>query len=158
MIPLLESAKLATDLDANLFAFLNLGAVSPPPPNLAPSTDPRLTDAREPLPGSVTDASVAVGAGIVQSKLNLDGNIPPAWLGFGSGFAAPGDLVEYVANKGQPNGYASLDSGGKIPAGQVPTAVGTGTVTSIGITMPAQFSISGSPVTGAGTLGVSWAA
>jgi hypothetical protein len=36
-------------------------------------------------------------------------------------------------------------------------AAGAGTVTSVGLSAPAEFSVSGSPVTGAGTLGLSWA-
>jgi hypothetical protein len=38
----------------------------------------------------------------------------------------------------------------------VVTINATGTVTSVGLSMPTQFSVSGSPVTGSGTLTVSW--
>jgi hypothetical protein len=34
----------------------------------------------------------------------------------------------------------------------LPSAVGTGTVTSVGLSMPVEFSVSNSPVTTAGTL------
>ena len=34
--------------------------------------------------------------------------------------------------------------------------LGGGSVTSVGLTAPAQFSVSGSPLTGAGTLGLTW--
>lgn len=52
--------------------------------------------------------------------------------GHGSGLNA--DLLddqhasafERVANKGQPNGYASLDSSGKVPLGQIPAGVDAG--------------------------------
>lgn len=37
-----------------------------------------------------------------------------------------------------------------------PAASGSGTVTSVGLTMPSGFSVSGSPVTSSGTLGVTW--
>ena len=158
MIPLLDGAQMVTDLEGGGFNLNNLGGFSPLPPNLVADTDPRLTDARVPLDGSVTDVSIVDAAGIQQSKLNLDGDIPPNWLGNTATTAAQGDLAEYTANKGQPNGYASLDSGGKIPVAQLPASAGVGTVTSVGITMPAQFSVSGSPVTGAGTLAVGWAA
>lgn len=157
MTPRLENGLLITDLDCGLFSLRNLGTLDPPPANLVLSTDPRLSDPRMPIAGSVVDASVAGGAAIVQSKLNLNGVIPAAWLGTGGTQAAPGNLVEYLANKGQPNGYAALDGSGKIPSAQLPSGVGTGTVTSVGLTMPAQFSVSGSPVTGSGTLGVTWA-
>ena len=157
MTPILEDAVMGTDLDARHFDLLNIGTIDPPPPNLALSTDFRLTDAREPLPGSVTNASVAAGAAISQDKLDLSGDVPPAWIGTSSTTAARGDLAEYKSNKGQPGGYASLDAGGKVPAAQLPGATGTGTVTSVGLTMPAQFSVSGSPVVAAGTLAVAWA-
>lgn len=156
MTPILENAELSTDLDAQLHNILNLGLLSPPPAGLVLSTDSRLSDARVPLDGSVTDSSVAVGAAIAQSKLDLDGNIPAAWLGTGATQAAQGNLAEYLANKGQPNGYASLDSGGKVPSAQMPATAGAGTVTSVGLTMPAQFAVSGTPVTGAGTLAIAW--
>lgn len=157
MIPLLQLAKLVTDLEAGNLNLLNIGALDPVPSNLALSDDARLTDAREPLPGSVTDASVAPGAAIAQSKLLLDGDIPTAWLGTTSTTAAQGDLAEYKANKGQPNGYAELDGSGKIPSGQIPTDVGTGTVTSVALSMPGEFDVTGSPVTGSGTLTADWA-
>ena len=157
MISLLQHAVLNTDLDVGNRILKNVANFNPVPTNLCVSTDPRLSDARVPLPGSVTNASVAAGADISQSKLNLNGNIPATWLGTTSTTAAQGNLAEYLSNKGQPNGYASLDCAGKIPSAQVPAAVGTGTITSAGLTMPAQFTVSGSPVTTAGTLGVAWA-
>jgi diaminopimelate epimerase len=58
--------------------------------------------------------------------------------------------------------------GTNCPAGQYPlgvdasgnaqgcTAAGAGTVTSVAMTAPAQFAVSGSPVTTSGTLGVTW--
>lgn len=157
MINLIENGQLATDLDAKTFSIVNLGAILPMPPNLAPSDDPRLSDARAPLDGSVTDASVAAGAGIAQSKLSLDGDIPSAWLGNSSTTAAAGNVAEYVANKGMPNGYASLDGSGRVPLSQIPGGVGLGTITSIGLTMPVEFQVSGSPITsGAGTFSVVW--
>lgn len=158
MTPIIEDAVLGTDLDARHFDILNLLSIDPPPDNLAESDDPRLTDAREPLPGSVTDASVAADAAIAQAKLSLDGDIPVAWLGTTSTTAAQGDLAEYTANKDQPGGYAGLDGSGKVPAAILPATAGTGTVTSVGLTMPAEFSVTGSPVTGSGTLAAAWAA
>lgn len=155
---LLQEAYLNSDFDAALFDLKNVGLVDPVPSNLAASDDSRLTDDRVPLDGSVTNASVAAGAAIDQSKLALDGNIPTAWLGTGATQAAQGDLAEYLSNKNQSNGYPGLDSGGKILSAQLPAAVGTGTVTSIALTMPAEFSITGSPVTGAGTLAAAWVA
>jgi hypothetical protein len=157
MIPIVEDAILGTDLDCKFNNLLNVQALDPVPANLATSDDPGLSDARPPIPGSVTDASVALDAGIVQSKLSLNGQIPTAWLGTASNTAAQGDLAEYLSNKNQPGGYAGLDSGGKVPPANLPAAVGTGTVTSVGLAMPAEFVVTGSPVTGAGTLAAAWA-
>lgn len=157
MTPILENAVLNTDLDCRKFNLINLGTVDPPPVNLVASDDARLTDARVPLDGSVTDASVDAGAAIDQSKLNLDGDIPVAWLGTTSTTAAQGDLAEYIANKGQPNGYAALDGSGKVPSAQLPAGIGAGTVTSVDISLPIELSVTGNPVTGSGTLAIAWA-
>jgi hypothetical protein len=157
MIAEIENGLLNSDLDAGFFDLLNVALVTPIPSNLAATDDPRLSDARPPLDGSVTDAKVAAAAGIVQSKLNLNGLIPAAWLGNTSTTAARGDLVEYLSNKGQPNGYAALDGSGKVPPAQLPSDVGVGTVTSVALTLPAQFSVTGSPVTSSGTLAAAWA-
>lgn len=46
------------------------------------------------------------------------------------------------------------DSGGNI---WLPDAAGSGTVTSVALTAPAELSVGGSPITGAGTLALSWA-
>lgn len=50
-----------------------------------------------------------------------------------------------------------LGSGLGISGGQVVATGGTGTVTSVGITAPAIFSVSGSPVTGSGSITISLA-
>ena len=155
MSQLIQDAALGTDLDAAGYRILNLGGLIPPPSNLCAIDDPRLSDARAPLDGSVTDASVASGAGITQDKLNLNGVIPTSWLDKLVGTAAPGDLAEYISNKGQPNGYASLDGSGKVPAAQMPVGAGFGTVTSVGLALPKEFT-AGSPVTGAGNLTADW--
>lgn len=44
-------------------------------------------------------------------------------LGLGSAALEDAATFEAVENKGQPDGYASLDSGGKVPAAQLPTSV-----------------------------------
>ena len=63
---------------------------------------------------------------------------------------------------GTPGTYAypasiTTNSEGHITAITPGSAPGAGTVTSVGLTMPAAFSVSGSPVTGSGTLGVTGA-
>lgn len=62
-------------------------------------TDPRFTDARAPLPASVTDASVAAGAAIAEAKLALAsdaaaGTASRRSLGTGAAQAVPGDRLQ----------------------------------------------------------------
>lgn len=152
----LEQAQLTTDLDGQFHDLLNINELIPPPPGLVTTSDPRLSDARKPLEGSVTDDSVSDIAAIDQSKLNLNGLMPPAWFGNTATTAARGDLAEMLESKAQALGYASLDGAGKLPLTQLPLGAGSGTVTSIGITMPAQFSVTGSPVTVAGVIDIDW--
>lgn len=156
MINAIDNGILLTDLDCDGFNITRIGSLVPVPDNLVGLDDPRLIDARVPLNGSVTNASVADSAGIVQSKLSLDGVIPPAWLGTTSTTAAQGDLAEYLANKGIANGYASLDGTGKLPLAQLPDDAGTGTVTSVDFVMPAEFGVTGNPVNTTGTITVAW--
>ena len=40
--------------------------------------------------------------------------------------------------------------------GATPVALGSGTVTSVALTAPSQFAVTGSPITGAGTLAIAW--
>ena len=120
MINALDNGIMVTDLDANNLRILNLAHISPPPIDLVTTDDPRLSDARVPLDGSVTNSSVAPTALIDQSKLNLNGDIPLIWLGLDATHAAPGNLVEYLTNKGVPNGYAELDGTGKVPGRSAP--------------------------------------
>lgn len=157
MTPLLENAELVTDLYCNFYNLLNVGELSPPPPGVVTDTDPRLTDARNPLPGSVTDISVAANAAIQQAKLDLNGLIPTLWLGHRPDQAAPGDLAEYIAFKGVPNGYAELDATGHLPANEAPVGAGVGTITTIGLSMPPEFVVTGSPVATNGVIQLSWA-
>jgi len=159
MIPIIEDAVLGTDLDAQFHSLLNVKSFDPVPPNLVTSDDLRLNDVREPLPGSVVNASVAADAAIDQSKINFNGMIPGTWLGSTFGTAAPGDLAEYISNKNVPGGYAGLDSTGKIPVATLPDSVGLATVTSVGITLPPQMVLlpgSTNPITGSGTFKIGW--
>jgi hypothetical protein len=156
MITAIDNGELDSDLDCAFQSILNCRNLIPVPANLVPIDDPRLDDPRPPLDGSVTDASVAADAGIVQKKLTLDGNVPSAWLGSTPGTAAPGDLAEYKSNKGVPGGYVALDSTGKVPPALLPSDIGTGTVTSVALAMPGEFDVTGSPVTTAGTIVAAW--
>lgn len=157
MTPIIEDAVLSTDLNCDYHDILNCNALIPAPPGLVGDDDPRLTDARAPLPGSVVDASCAANAGIVQSKLALNGQIPVSWLGTTSTTAAPGDQAEFLSHKNQPLGYAGLDASAKVPPAQLPGTVGTGTVTSVGLTMPPHFTVTNTPITQSGTISAIWA-
>lgn len=66
----------------------------------------------------------------------------------------PHTQYQKESEKGVANGYAGLDSGGKVPAAQLPaSATAGGTVTSVALTTPGLlFDVTGSPVTTAGTL------
>lgn len=156
MRPIIEDAVLSTDLNCDYHDLLNCNALIPAPPGLVGDDDPRLTDARTPIPGSVVDASCAIDAGIVQSKLALNGQIPASWLGTTATTAAPGNLAEFLVHKNQPLGYAGLDATGKVPPAQLPGTVGTGTVTSVGLAMPSQFVVTGSPITQSGVISSAW--
>jgi hypothetical protein len=52
---------------------------------------------------------------------------------------------------GVANGVATLDSSGKVPAGQL-----SGVVTSVAATVPSFLSITGSPITSSGTLVITY--
>jgi hypothetical protein len=159
MTPVIEDSVLGTDLDAQFHSLLNVKSLDPVPLNLATSDDTRLTDVREPIPGSVVNASVAPDAAIDQSKLNLNGSIPTAWLGTTAGTAAPGDLAEYISNKNQPGGYVGLDSTGQIPTSALPDGAGLATVTSIGISLPPELILLPpvvNPITGSGVFKIGW--
>ena len=156
MVFSIENGIMVTDLDAQSHNLKNVTALSPLPAGIASSTDPRLSDARTPLAGSVVDSSVATTAAIQQSKLALTGSIPTPWLGTTATTAAQGNLAEYVANKGVAGGYASLDGTGKLPSAQLPATAGAGTVTSVALTLPSHFAVTGSPITASGTLTAAW--
>jgi microcystin-dependent protein len=100
------------------------------------TTDPRLSDARNPLPGSVTNASVAPGAAIDESKLSLGSDaaagVPSRRsLGTGSQQAAAGDDPRFSTPAiPAAHGATHADSGpdavpGLVPIGAVIPYAGT---------------------------------
>lgn len=62
--------------------------------------------------------------------------------------------TEKLINKGVASGYAPLDSTGKVPLTNLPSG-GSGSVTSVALTLPSWLTVSGSPITTGGTLAVS---
>ena len=152
VLRILENAALDTDMDCQHHVIRNAGTFVPVPPPLLSVNDFTL-DNRRPVPdGSVTDDSVAATAGIQQSKLSLNGVIPTAWLGTGSNQAGQGNLVQFVSPKGATNGYSPLDATGKIPVTHIPASLsgGTGSVTSVSLSVAPGIAVSGSPITGSG--------
>lgn len=129
----IDNGLLLSDLDANNFVIRNLESIDDP--QFVTIDDPRLTDARNVLPGSVITEDVSEDAAIDQSKLQLDGDIPLNYLGQTEDKAAPGDVVLYKSTKNASFGYGGLGLDGKLPSGTVPT-VGTGSVTDIDVQFP----------------------
>ena len=133
-----------------------MGQIYPVPTGLVGIDDPVLSNPRTPPIGSITDLSVNAVANIAQGKLLFNGSPPPVWVGSGSGQMAAGDLVERVANKGVPGGYAALDSGGRIPSTHVDAGTEAGTVSHIELMMPPEMNVAGSPITDNGTFTTNW--
>lgn len=132
--------ELVSDLDASHRRITNIGGFDPIPSTLVESDDPRLSDPRNVTNGSVTNAKVSDTAAIVQSKLNLNGNIPPLWTSHDQGDAAPGNLAEYTSNKDVANGYPGLDADGHLDLAVLPfTGPQSGTVTIINIDVPDEL-------------------
>lgn len=157
MNPLIQEGKLNTDIDFAGFRILNSGDWVPVPPSITALNDVRLDDTRPVPTGSVTKEKVFVNAGIEQSKLLLDGVIPPSWLGNANGKAAQGNLVEQIANRGTINGHVELDADGRIKVADLPsTGPQTGTVTKVGLQVPPGLLQTQPPVTTAGALITVW--
>jgi hypothetical protein len=167
MIPIVENASLSTDLDCQFNDLLKVLHFYPTPPGLVQLTDPRLSDPRPMLDGSVINESVSQHAAIVQSKLNLNGVIPPAWFSpplpptdeidapAPPAWAARGDLAELMSRKGAPNGYAAVDSNLRLLPANVTPGAGLGTVSEVLFSFPDQFSVSGVG-TSSQTCNVAW--
>ena len=95
-----------------------------------------------------SSAKVAVAQRFRWQATQLSSNTasPSATLNllFASGTGTPAQTGLKISSKG----IVTFASGQKFP--------GTGTVTSVGLGAPGEFTVSGSPVTGSGTLGLSW--
>lgn len=72
---------------------------------------------------------LADGVSNPSSTSILAGELYSIWYD-GSAFRLPSAALDYMAentaNKGQPNGYATLDATGKVPASQLPPSSGSG--------------------------------
>lgn len=67
-----------------------------------------------------------------------------------------GELTRQTQNIPSPIGVSGqvLESNG---SAWIPASPGSGTVTSVGLSLPSDLTVSGSPVTGSGTLSAVWA-
>lgn len=100
---------------------------------------------------SITTAAISGGSGTVTSvALTLPTPTNPAFSVTGSPITSSGTFA--ITANGTTSEYVRGD-------GSLATfpAIPSGTVTSVGLSMPAAFSVSGSPVTSSGTLAVSGA-
>lgn len=109
------------------------------------------------------------------SHTHLAADIPATVLYSTGSYSNPSWLTSLAGSKisgAVPTATALAANGTNCPAGQVPLGVdasgnaegcwtpsgggGSGTVTSVGLSMPSQFAVSGSPVTTSGTLTAAW--
>lgn len=81
----------------------------------------------QPRDGDLDALSALSGTGLVRrtgsNTYSLDGAAYITGISSGDVTTALGFTPENAANKGQANGYASLDSGGKVPSSQLPSYV-----------------------------------
>lgn len=99
--------------------------------------------------GTVTSVSMTAptGLSVSGSPITSSGTLA---VTFTSGYSIP-------TNASQANWSAAYGWGNHASAGYLTAESYTGTVTSVALSLPAIFSVSGSPVTGAGTLAASLA-
>ena len=103
---------------------------------------------------SFTSPSLTLSNG--GGTINLSSLSGPTYTA-GTGINLAGNVITNTA----PDQTVALNNGTGINiTGTYPNFTinntSAGTVTSVGLTAPAQFSVTGSPITGSGTLGVSW--
>jgi hypothetical protein len=139
MTPIEENASLGTDLDCQFNYLRNVLHFYPVPSNLVQINDPRLSDPRNMLLGSVINESVSNHAAIVQSKLNLNGVIPQNWFAPAPDIDRPappiypvrGSEAEILSRKGAVNGYAAVDANLRLLPENVTPGPGLGTVSAV---------------------------
>jgi hypothetical protein len=107
--------------------------------------------------------TVPAGKAWIVKTLTLNNSTASAVTGiqlFQNGSAAANSIIGGVTMAGHytftssENGWSMVDAAGVIQ--QSGGGGGGGTVTSVGLSLPSQFAVSGSPVTGSGTLTAAW--
>jgi len=95
-------------------------------------------------------ATFTVGAG-------ARGNIDFDQIGLDARHGQTGTKIQYSDNTGTALHLASFDSAGNLTDSGISTAGGggSGTITSVALTVPSDKSVSGSPITSSGTLAIS---
>lgn len=107
--------------------------------------------------------TVPTGQAYIVKSINITNSTGSSVSGvqfFQGGSAAANSLIGPITMAGHytltgsENGWAMTDAAGVLQISS--SGGGGGTVTSVGLSLPAQFSVSGSPVTGSGTLTGAW--
>jgi len=106
--------------------------------------------------GSGTVTSVATGSGLTGGTITSSGTIAVASNGISNSLIRQSTASSLVGNPtGSTANVQDITLGAGLSfSGTALNTVNNGTVTSVAISMPAEFSVSGSPITGSGTLAV----
>ncbi|MGD0500046.1 MAG: hypothetical protein ABSC23_16600 [Bryobacteraceae bacterium] len=121
--------------------------------------DARFSDARTPTAhasshqnGGSDEIATATPAAYAIPRAGSGGKLAQGWIDFTGYQTALSYTPENAANKGVASGYASLDSGGKVPAAQIPAALSNSTSVN-GTTIPASATLSITVASGTAALG-----
>lgn len=112
-----------------------------------------LSVAGVPITRQVIAGTGMTGGGQLSSNVTL--SIAPG--GVGSSELSATGVTPGVYGSAVSIPVLTVDANGRITAANSEALLATGTVTSVGLSLPADFNVTGSPVTDAGTLTATWA-
>lgn len=112
-----------------------------------------LSVAGVPITRQVIAGTGMTGGGQLSSNVTL--SIAPG--GVGSSELSATGVTPGVYGSSVTVPVLTIDANGRIAAATTQAIIGTGTVTSVGLSLPPEFNVTGSPVTDAGTLTATWA-